>query len=51
MTGRPKGKMPSNAAKRKLVAPEVAEAAVFLARQNANSWVSMTEMRPLITGK
>lgn len=51
MTVRPKGKMPSNSAKRKLVVAEVAETAVFLARQNANSWISMTEMRPLVTGK
>lgn len=51
MIGKPKTKMASNSAKRKLAAAEVAEAAVFLACQNANSWVSMTEMRPLITGK
>lgn len=50
MTGKPKSKMPADSAKRKLAAQEVSAAAVFLARQNANAWVSMTEMRPLITG-
>ena len=51
MTAKSKSKMPTSSAKRKLATAEVAEAAVFLARQNANAWVSMTEMRPLITGK
>lgn len=51
MMAKSKSAVKSNSAKRKLAAAEVADAAVFLARQEANCWVSYTEMRPLITEK
>jgi short-subunit dehydrogenase len=42
-----KSKSPSKAALRLTVA-EVAEAAVFLAKQNPNAWTSMADIRPLL---
>jgi len=44
-----KSRKPTRSSKKKLAAEEVAEAVVFLARQNENAWVSLAEMRPLIT--
>jgi short-subunit dehydrogenase len=38
-------------AKKKLTVDEVAEALVFLAKQNKNAWTSMTELRPLLINK
>jgi hypothetical protein len=45
-----KSKTPSKAAK-KLTVDEVAEAVVFLARQNQNAWTSMADIRPLAIKK
>lgn len=45
-----KSKTPSQAAK-KLTVEEVAEAVVFLARQNQNAWTSMADIRPLAIKK
>ncbi|UCC45654.1 MAG: hypothetical protein JSU65_06970, partial [Candidatus Zixiibacteriota bacterium] len=41
-----RSRTPSRAA-RKLTIDEVAEAVVFLARQNENAWMSLAEIRPL----
>lgn len=49
MESKQKDRMPSQSSKKKLAASEVAEAVVFMARQNDNAWLSMAEMRPLIT--
>ena len=38
-------------AKKKLTVDEVAEAVVFLAKQNKNAWASLTELRPLLINK
>ncbi|MBU0982396.1 MAG: SDR family oxidoreductase [candidate division Zixibacteria bacterium] len=38
----------SRSTRPKLTVDEVAEAAVFLARQNENAWMSLAEIRPLI---
>jgi short-subunit dehydrogenase len=38
----------SSTGKKMLTAQEVAEAAVFLARQNENAWSSMVDIRPLV---
>jgi len=35
----------------KLTVDEVAEAVIFLARQNKNAWTSMADIRPLVIGK
>lgn len=43
----PRSRTPSKAA-RKLSADEVAEAVVFMARQNENAWLSLSEIRPLL---
>ncbi len=45
-----KSKSPSKAA-RKLTVDEVAEAVVFLAKQNKNAWTSMADIRPLSVKK
>lgn len=45
-----KSKTPSRAAV-KLTVDEVAEAVIFLARQNANAWTSMADIRPLLVKK
>ncbi|MDF1545187.1 MAG: SDR family NAD(P)-dependent oxidoreductase [bacterium] len=42
---------PSSAAKQKLTVDEVAEAVVFLARQNRNAWTAMADLRPLLVKK
>jgi 3-oxoacyl-[acyl-carrier protein] reductase len=42
-----KSKTPSRAAK-KLTVAEVAEAVLFLAKQNENAWMSLAEIRPLL---
>lgn len=41
---------PSHAAK-KLTVQEVAEATLFLAKQNTNAWTSMADIRPLLVNK
>lgn len=46
MTGVPRGTV--SRAKKKLTAFEVAEAALFMAQQNENAWMSMADLRPLI---
>ena len=45
-----KSRTPSRAAV-KLTVDEVAEAVVFLARQNVNAWTSMADIRPLLVKK
>ncbi len=45
-----KSKTPSKAAL-KLTVDEVAEAVVFLAKQNKNAWTSMADIRPLLINK
>ncbi len=45
-----KSKSPSKAAK-KLTVDEVAEAVIFLARQNVNAWTSTMNIRPLLVKK
>lgn len=45
-----RSKSPSIAAL-KLTVDEVAEAVIFLARQNANAWTSMADIRPLLIKK
>jgi short-subunit dehydrogenase len=45
-----KSKSPSRAA-HKLTVDEVAEAIIFLARQNKNAWTSMADIRPLAVKK
>ncbi|UCD16863.1 MAG: SDR family NAD(P)-dependent oxidoreductase [Candidatus Zixiibacteriota bacterium] len=45
-----RSKSPSRAAK-KLTVAEVAEAVIFLAKQNTNAWTSMTDIRPLLVRK
>jgi NADP-dependent 3-hydroxy acid dehydrogenase YdfG len=46
----PRSRTPSRA-KKKLTIDEVAEAIVFIAKQNKNVWTSMTEIRPLLINK
>jgi 3-oxoacyl-[acyl-carrier protein] reductase len=46
----PRSRTPSKAAQ-KLSVDEIAEAVVFLARQNKNAWVSLAEIRPLLLKK
>jgi short-subunit dehydrogenase len=43
--------MAKKLARSRLSTGDVADAVVYLARQNENAWVSMVEMRPLITKK
>ncbi|MBD3403999.1 SDR family NAD(P)-dependent oxidoreductase [candidate division GN15 bacterium] len=44
-------KRPSSSAAKKLTVTEVAEAVLFMARQNDNAWVSMADIRPLLKKK
>ncbi len=46
----PRSRVRSKAA-RKLMADEVAESVIFLARQNENAWISLAEIRPLLVKK
>ncbi len=45
-----KSKSPSKAAQ-KLTVDDVAEAVIYLARQNANAWTSLADLRPLLVKK
>ena len=46
-----KGPNSASRAAKKLTVEEVAEAALFLAKQNANAWTSMADIRPLLVNK
>jgi len=48
MASRPKE---ASKKKQKLTADEVAEAVIFLAKQNSNAWTSMADLRPLLINR
>ena len=47
-SGGSRKKRPSSSVKKKLTVQEVAQAVVFMARQNENAWLSMADIRPLV---